>query len=154
MCFKKTLAGTGRYLHSWSCQLSLPVVKGIEKRMPCGLEFLSWELSSLIIDAVLRPGWDRFQGRYFIPVMRQPPRRSLLSPARADGAAMARWVITGWHWSSLPPPSCWTAENRSAANMRIWNTSRLDQVTIQNFSMRAPVGWSMLRCQLMRPWVC
>ena len=59
------------------------LVKGIKKKDALRVGIFIMGASFLIIDAVLRPGWDPFQGRYFIPtVMITTPRDCFPGPPR------------------------------------------------------------------------
>jgi 4-amino-4-deoxy-L-arabinose transferase-like glycosyltransferase len=69
--------------------VSYQTVLGIKRRDPWRIGLISTAFIYLVMDAWLRPGWDPYQGRYFIPAIMlvAPFMGSLLRP--------------GWGWRSL-----------------------------------------------------
>ncbi|MFC2064212.1 glycosyltransferase family 39 protein [Chloroflexota bacterium] len=57
---------------------------GIKKKESIAISIILVSLGFLLCDALLRPGWDAYQGRYFIPVV------ILATPL------IALWLIPGW----------------------------------------------------------
>lgn len=115
------------------------LVIGLRRRDPLRVGVFILALTFLIINAVLRPGWDPFQGRYFIPVvtlaaplvafLARPGRRWLA--LRVLIAALAITIAANtFLWSSAKPV---TGEST------VWNTGRVDQITLQSFYMREPL---------------
>lgn len=96
-------------------------------------------LTFLVMDAVLRPGWDPFQGRYFIPVVTISTALAtfFFRPGKA-------WAVAGWILSIL---AIVIAVNTFLLNsskpitgqQAIWSMDRVDMETIQSFYMRKPV---------------
>ena len=60
------------------------LVWGIKKKEPIAISIFLVSLGFLLSDALLRPGWDAYQGRYFIPVV------TVATPL------LALWLIPGW----------------------------------------------------------
>jgi len=111
---------------------------GVKKKDPLRVGIFVLALTFLILDAALRPGWDPFQGRYFIPVV-------ILSTAlaayvvRPGGAARAAsWLLVvvalviaqQTLWNNLGKPLSGAAT--------IWRMSQVELKTLQSFYMREP----------------
>ncbi|MFC2029087.1 ArnT family glycosyltransferase, partial [Chloroflexota bacterium] len=60
------------------------LMTGIKKRESITSSIFLAALGFLVSDALLRPGWDAYQGRYFIPVV------SLATPL------LVFWLVPGW----------------------------------------------------------
>ena len=60
------------------------LIWGIKKKESIAISIFLVGLGFLLSDALLRPGWDAYQGRYFIPVV------TLAAPL------LAIWLVPGW----------------------------------------------------------
>ncbi len=114
-------------------------IQGIRKKDPLRTGIFLLALTFLLIDATFRPGWDHFQGRYFIPVVMTstPLLAFMVRPGRWP--AVSRWGITILALVIAANTFLLGSGKPVSGQYAIWTTSRLDQETIQSFYMRAPV---------------
>jgi 4-amino-4-deoxy-L-arabinose transferase-like glycosyltransferase len=96
-------------------------------------------LTFLLVDATFRPGWDRYQGRYFIPVV------MIVTPMIAFFARPGRWSIAMRWMIGLLALVITTntfllgSGKPVSGEYAVWSTNRTTQMTIQNYNMRAPL---------------
>jgi 4-amino-4-deoxy-L-arabinose transferase-like glycosyltransferase len=115
------------------------LVKGIKKKDALRIGIFLLALTFLIIDAVFRPGWDPFQGRYFIPVVTTSAAliAFLVRPGR--WTAVLRWGIVTLALVIATETFLLGSGKPLSGQNAVWTTSRLNQETIQSFYMRQPV---------------
>lgn len=113
-------------------------IKGIRQKDALRAGFLILAISFLIIDAAFRPGWDPFQGRYFIPVVTVSAAGMgfLYRPGRAW--AIFRWVMAALALVIAVETFLLNSGKPLSGEYAIWWTGRLEQETVQSFYMRAP----------------
>jgi hypothetical protein len=109
---------------------------GIRKKDALRVGIFVLALAFLLVDATFRPGWDHYQGRYFIPVVTiaTPAIAFIARPGRWP--TVARWIITILALVITTNTFLLGNGKPVSGEYAIWNMGRIDQVTAQNFSMR------------------
>ncbi|MAT43977.1 MAG: hypothetical protein CL609_16710 [Anaerolineaceae bacterium] len=120
----------------------LGLIFGIKRKEPIRISIFLVAFGFLICDVLFRPGWDPFQGRYFIPVV------AVAAPL------LALWVSPGW-WRRLiglfivlvsivvlykttfsnPAKPLRSMENLYPPNPKlevIWGLDRMEKITLQS----------------------
>jgi hypothetical protein len=97
---------------------------------------LAVSISFWILDAALRPGWDPFQGRYFIPVVAiaTPVAAFFFQPGLRMAAA--RWLVVALALVVMTNTFLWSSAKPVTGEGNIWISSRIIMVTQQSFYMR------------------
>jgi len=112
---------------------------GIKKKDLPRISIFILALTFLILNAALRPGWDPFQGRYFIPVV------ILSTPLIAflvqDGlvARAARWLIVILALVIAQQTLFYNSGKPLSGSSTAWSMNQLQLKTQQSFYMRAPI---------------
>jgi len=115
------------------------VVQGIKRKDALRVSIFLLALTFLLVDATFRPGWDRFQGRYFIPVVMVASACLAFYARPGHGwPAVLRWVITLLALVIATNTFLLGIGKPVLGSTTIWTASRLEQQTIQSFYMRAP----------------
>jgi hypothetical protein len=118
---------------------------GVKKKDSIAISIFLVGLGFLLSDALLRPGWDAYQGRYFIPVV------ILATPL------LALWLVPGWRrWFfglsiitlsmivmfrttfSNPAKPLREMTNLYPVNPNlpiVWDLDRIGRISIQSYSM-------------------
>lgn len=114
------------------------LVLGMKRKNALRVGIFLLALTFLLIDATFRPGWDRFQGRYFIPVVMIATAAIafLFRPGRWP--AVLRWAVTILALVIAANTFLLGTGKPVSGEYAVWNTSRMEQITIQSFYMRAP----------------
>lgn len=114
------------------------LVIGLRRRDALRVGIFLLGLTFLLLDAALRPGWDPFQGRYFIPVVTiaTPLIAFLARPGR--GGAAVRWVVVILALTITLTTILNNSGKPVRGNKTIWEMDWLDRATLQNFYMRKP----------------
>lgn len=114
------------------------LVKGVQKKNALRVGIFLLALTFLLVDATFRPGWDRFQGRYFIPVVMIATSTIafLFRPGR--WSSVFRWAITILALVIATNTFLLGSGKPVSGEYAVWSTGRLEQITIQSFYMRAP----------------
>lgn len=118
--------------------LLLQTVRGFRRKdaLRAGIGILV--ITFLLMDAAFRPGWDPFQGRYFIPVVALATACTafLLRPGRWGRAANGLMVLAALVivWQTF----AWNTAKPIYGQYAVWNKTRLEMETQQSFYMRAP----------------
>lgn len=112
---------------------------GIKKKDPLRLGIFALAVTFWLIDAAFRPGWDPFQGRYFIPVVAAATACAafLFQPGRK--MAFLRWSIVVLALTILTNTFLWSAAKPVSGEENILNSNRINMLTQQSFYMRQPV---------------
>ena len=114
------------------------LIKGIKKKDPLRVGIFLLALTFLLVNATFRPGWDRFQGRYFIPVVMVASSFVAFFARPGRWQAVFRWGITILALVIATNTFLLGSGKPLSGEYAVWNTSRLDQITMQSFYMRAP----------------
>lgn len=114
------------------------MVRGMRKKDALRVGIFLLALTFLLIDATFRPGWDRFQGRYFIPVVMISSALLAFVALPGRWAVVFRWAITALALVIAANTFLLGSGKPVSGTYAVWNTSRIDQQTIQSFYMRAP----------------
>ncbi len=119
-------------------ELFYHLVKGIKRKDALRIVIFLLVMTFLVVDATFRPGWDPFQGRYFIPVVTVSASliAFLVRPGR--WAAALRWAIVAAALVIATETFLMGSGKPLSGENSVWTTSRLDQETIQSFYMRQP----------------
>ncbi len=114
-------------------------IVGIKTREPLRITIFVFGLTFWLLDAALRPGWDPFQGRYFIPVV--IIATAMLAFLFQSGRRMAvlRWLVVILALTVLTNTFLWNAAKPVSGEGNIWTSDRVDMLTQQSFYMREPV---------------
>lgn len=109
---------------------------GIKRREPLRVSILLLGVTFWVFDAVFRPGWDPFQGRYFIPVVIPATACAAFVFQLSRKYAFARWGIV-----ILALVILYTTINGNVAkpvsgSETVWKMTRLEMITRQSFYMR------------------
>ncbi len=109
---------------------------GLKRRDPLRISILAVSISFWILDAALRPGWDPFQGRYFIPVVAiaTPVAAFFFQPGLRMAAA--RWLVVALALVVMTNTFLWSSAKPVTGEGNIWTSSRIIMVTQQSFYMR------------------
>lgn len=113
-------------------------VKGIKKKDALRAAFLILALTFLLLDAAFRPGWDPFQGRYFIPVVTVSAATMAFIFRPGRSWASFRWLLVVLALVIAVETFSLNSGKPLSGQYAIWWTGRLEQETIQSFYMRAP----------------
>jgi 4-amino-4-deoxy-L-arabinose transferase-like glycosyltransferase len=111
---------------------------GVRKKEPLRLSIFGFALSFWILDAVLRPGWDPYQGRYFIPVVSMASATAAFLFQEGKWKALVRWVIMALALTVMTNTFLWDSAKPISGNDAIWKKDRLTLLTQQSFYMREP----------------
>lgn len=114
-------------------------MRGIKKKDGFRVTIFLLGGSFLLVDAALRPGWDAFQGRYFIPtvMVAVPTAAFLFQPGKRWAAA--RWIIAALALVIAANTFSLNTAKPLSGERNVWATNRLDQMTFQSFFLRKPV---------------
>ena len=123
------------------------IYRSIKKKdATCSGLFLTFIIYSFCI-IVFRPGWDPYQGRYFLSlaVLITPmidmyfSKKKVIQVLRSMTILAAISIIITTHLFNEGKPAT-ISENNSPLNREtIWNLDRLDKMTIQNKGLRDPL---------------
>lgn len=126
-------------------------VKGVKKKDPWRIGIVGIAFLFLLIDAWLRPGWDPYQGRYFIPAaalmsafLGELIRPKWIQRAAAIGIAALAVVILSY--TAVVNPGKWLLGEAPRVGLLNENIARTfdvewdDAVTLQNQSARIYSG--------------
>jgi 4-amino-4-deoxy-L-arabinose transferase-like glycosyltransferase len=111
---------------------------GIRKKELLRLSLFVFSFSFWILDAAFRPGWDPFQGRYFIPVVITASATAAFLFQPGKRMAAARWLMVVLALTVLTNTFLWDAAKPVSGNATIWQADRITMLTQQNFYMREP----------------
>lgn len=113
--------------------------KGIKRKDPLRAAIFILSFTFLIINAALRPGWDPFQGRYFIPVVMisVPMIAFLVKPGKRW--ATLRWAVVFIALTVAANTFLLNSGKPVTGERTVWNMSRVDMQTLQSFYMRGPI---------------
>jgi len=112
---------------------------GIKRREPLRVSVFVLGLSFLVINAALRPGWDPFQGRYFIPVVILATAlvAFIFRPGKGWGL-LVRWAVVILALMIATNTFLYNSGKPVSGNKTLWGMNWLDRATIQSFYMRRP----------------
>lgn len=114
-------------------------IKGLKKKDALRIGIFILAASFLVFDAVFRPGWDPFQGRYFIPVVTIATPLIAFIARPGLGWSAVRWGITALALVITVETFLLNSGKPLSGEYNIWQTSRLEQETVQSYYMRKPV---------------
>lgn len=111
-------------------------ITGWKRRDPLRVGILVLTLSFLVINAALRPGWDPFQGRYFIPVVAIATALAAFVIRPGRQAAVLRWLL-----AALALVIAYTTVTENSGKpvndqQNVWRMDWVQMVTLQSFYMR------------------
>lgn len=122
-------------------------IRGIQKKdiVRLGLVFTFLVYAFCIV--IFRPGWDPYQGRYFlsVAVLVTPliniyfSENKLLHITRLGMVIVAISIIITTHFLNEAKPVAIFENNPSLIRETIWNMDRIDKMTVQNRSLRYPI---------------
>lgn len=113
--------------------------KGIRMKDPLRVSLLIIAVTFWLLDAAFRPGWDPFQGRYFIPVVIVSTSTAafLFQPGKRMLILRLFMVILGL--TVLTNTFLWNAAKPIDGEENIWVSDRVNMITRQSFYMREPL---------------
>jgi hypothetical protein len=114
-------------------------VQGVKRKDALRAGFLILAVTFLLVDAALRPGWDPFQGRYFIPVVTVGTATIAFLFRPGKKWAISRWVIAVLALVIALETFLLNSGKPLSGEYAIWSTGRLELETMQSFYMRDPV---------------
>lgn len=123
------------------------LVKGIRHRDPWRTGLIMIAFTFLLVDAWLRPGWDPYQGRYFIPAAAivSPALAEMIKQGKASRvltlvcAVIAMGILT---YSAIVNPGKWALVEEPQVNLlneniaKIFELSWVEGATLQNQDAR------------------
>lgn len=112
---------------------------GLRTKDALRVSIFIFALTFLILDAALRPGWDPFQGRYFIPVviLSTPLIAFIFRPGRP--ALPARWLIVLLALIITQQTFLYNSGKPLNGESTVWTMNQTQLKTLQSFYMREPV---------------
>jgi len=113
--------------------------KGVRKKEPLRASLFLFGMTFWILDAALRPGWDPFQGRYFIPVViiSTPLAAFLFQPGK--WMTVFRWFIVALALTIATNTFLWNEAKPVSGEDNVWSSDRVTMLTEQSFYMREPL---------------
>ena len=114
-------------------------IQGIKKKDALRAGLLIFAVTFLLLDAAFRPGWDPFQGRYFIPVVTVGAAAMAFIFRPGKAWAVFRWAVVVVALVIAVETFLLNSGKPLSGEYAIWYTGRLEQETMQSFYMRAPV---------------
>jgi 4-amino-4-deoxy-L-arabinose transferase-like glycosyltransferase len=114
-------------------------ISGLRRKEPARIGVFILCLSFLLMNAALRPGWDPFQGRYFIPVVTLAAPMAAFFYRRGGWLSMvARWAVVAVALVVMVNTFLYNSGKPITGSRTIWEMNWLDRATIQSFYMRDP----------------
>lgn len=114
------------------------LVVGLKRKDPLRVGIFILALSFLLLDAAFRPGWDPFQGRYFIPVVTvaTPLAAFAVRPGRFQ--RLLRLVVIAIALTVATNTFLLNSGKPVSGEKTVWTMDRIEQSTLQSFYMRDP----------------
>jgi len=130
-----------------SIALLAGLVNGIRKKDPLRFGLFLTTLAYTLCIIMFRPGWDPYQGRYFlsIAVLITPLINLYFSDTkflrffRYASVVMAVFITLTTHLLNEAKPVAVFKNNPSLIRETIWNLDRVDKMTLPNRSLRDPL---------------
>ena len=113
--------------------------RGLKKKDALRAGLLILAVTFLLMDAAFRPGWDPFQGRYFIPVVTVGAAAMAFLYRPGKAWAVLRWLVVVVALVIAVETFLLNSGKPLSGEYAIWHTGRLEQETMQSFYMREPV---------------
>jgi 4-amino-4-deoxy-L-arabinose transferase-like glycosyltransferase len=112
---------------------------GVKRREPMRVGIFILALTFLFLDALLRPGWDPFQGRYFIPVVMASTACAAFTARTGRVGGVLRWMVVILALTIAATTLLNNSGKPVTGERSIWNMDRVELQTLQSFYMRAPL---------------
>lgn len=115
-------------------------IRGARKKDALRVGIVLLAVTFLLVNAAFRPGWDPFQGRYFIPVITAATALTafLFRPGPKVGSLLVRWVVAALALTITFTTLQLNSGKPISGSRTIWSMTRLERETIQSFYMRRP----------------
>lgn len=114
-------------------------IQGIKRKDALRASLLILAVTFLLVDAAFRPGWDPFQGRYFIPVVTVGTAAIAFLFRPGKNWAVFRWAVVVLALVIALETFLLNSGKPLSGEYAIWSTGRLELETMQSFYMRDPV---------------
>ena len=114
------------------------LILGLRRKDPLRVGIFVLSLTFLLLDAAFRPGWDPFQGRYFIPVVTIAAALTafVFRPGRCQ--MLLRWAVVILALVVATTTFLLNSGKPISGQRTIWGMDWLERATIQSFYMRRP----------------
>jgi 4-amino-4-deoxy-L-arabinose transferase-like glycosyltransferase len=117
--------------------LMVGFVVGMRRKEPVRLGIFVLFFSFLIVNAAFRPGWDPFQGRYFIPVVTiATPLLALWFQRAGRGVKVLRLATAVLAMVIAVNTILGNSGKPVSGQKTLWQMDQVDRVTLQSFYMR------------------
>jgi hypothetical protein len=108
---------------------------GIRRKDPYRAGFPVLFFTFLVIDAALRPGWDPFQSRYFLPVVAAGTSLVGFAFESTKKSIIVRWLIVLIAWMVMISVAFLNSAKPITGDQAIWKMDRIAKLTIQGHFM-------------------